>query len=947
MKHKILRWLAALSFLATLSGLNSTTHAADIRQGLVAYWQMEGTDGIITPDATSFSNHLRLVNMGPGNFVAGQFGNAVSLNGTSTYLTNLHSTDPAISGLPIYRAGSYTISMWVRGAAQTGRFLFAEGNTNAPGSTAGQNPLLILQTGQAAANNNKFDVIIRNDAGGTLVNHVVSSSVVFDNTWHHVAWVDDRGSVKLYVDGNLDSANFNYTPSGNFTLNTTTIGALVRANVAGYFNGFIDDVALWRRALTQAEVQEVRTNSLQTPIPLFPAIIVMDPVGSTNQVGDRVTFTASAEGATPITYQWLKNGAEILGANTSSLSLSNLIADDSGDYALRVANLYGTNVSRTATLFVASDPAPDLRQRIVSYWPVDEQLEDEFARPYLPDLYSSNHFKVVANTFFLDLIPGVQGNAVAFNDPSQYAIRQGGFPIYATPTFTVAMWVNAVGTNQVDRKFFVETATNSNNTIFSIGTHATGTNGTIRILVRNALGGTLLDRHSTRTVLDGNWHHIAYTENNGQGRLYIDGLLDETSFFYTRETLALDATTIGAALRTSGSTNSFNGLLDEIGTWGRALSFSEVQMLPDVGIPAPAAPLPPTILSHPMTQSVFTRASVALSFTASGAGPLYAQWRKDGTNLPGETNITLLFSNISLSDAGAFDVLVTNAVGRATSQVATLTVTARPITTDLKIDFNNLGLDDSPATTQPGFSSFTLPVAASPGPITRTFGGAHVTLSGVGGISMQSRRRTAPVNAGGFTEERLLQDFVFAPDTTLGQGLDVAIDFLEPNQTYTLTIWSYDNANNARVSDWTANGTVITNGYLFNGTNLPTSNAMYQFSSSITADAQGSIRIQARRSDLATAANNVFLNALQIIARGELRITRIERVAPSSLRLTFNAINPAATHGVQEKTSVDDPLWTDVTGAVFSAPNGNTIEVTLPIPATNTRFYRVVETPAP
>ena len=51
-----------------------------------------------------------------------------------------------------------------------------------------------------------------------LVNHVVSSAVVFDDTWHHIAWVDDRGTVKLYVDGDLDAANFNYTPSGTFTL---------------------------------------------------------------------------------------------------------------------------------------------------------------------------------------------------------------------------------------------------------------------------------------------------------------------------------------------------------------------------------------------------------------------------------------------------------------------------------------------------------------------------------------------------------------------------------------------------------------------------------------------------------------------------------------------------------------------------------------------------------
>jgi hypothetical protein len=342
---------------------------------------------------------------------------------------------------------------------------------------------------------------------------------------------------------------------------------------------------------------------------------------------------------------------------------------------------------------------------------------------------------------------------------------------------------------------------------------------------------------------------------------------------------------------------------------------------------------------------VFTRANVTLDFTASGASPLFAQWRKNGTNLPGETNFTLRLNSVTLADAGNFDVLVTNSLGRATSQVATLSVTLRPVTPELKVDFNNLGGDDIPATTEPGFSSFALPIAAGPGPFTRAFGGPEVTLSAIGGISMQSRRRPLPVNAGAFTEERLLQDFVFSPDTVAGQGLDISINFLEPNQTYMLTIWSFDNVNSGRFSDWTANGAILTNDYTFTGTALPTDNATYRFSYPVTADAQGTVLIQARRGALATVANNVFLNALQITAPGQLRVGKIALVSPSNLRLTFNALNPAATHRVEEKTNVGDPGWTEVPGAVFGPPSGNTIEVTIPVPGTATRFYRVVEGP--
>ncbi|HEY0552460.1 MAG TPA: hypothetical protein VGF13_22865, partial [Verrucomicrobiae bacterium] len=177
--------LRALPCVLLFAALNLA--AADIRQGLVAYWQMDALDGVNVPDATPFSNHLRAVNITSANFVAGQFSNAVSLNGaatSSTYLTNLHGPDPAITGLPIYRAGSYTITMWVKGPAQTNKYLYSEG------STTSNNPLLIMQTGTGAGTN-KLDVIIRNDANSALLNHLTSSTVIFDNNWHHIAWVDD------------------------------------------------------------------------------------------------------------------------------------------------------------------------------------------------------------------------------------------------------------------------------------------------------------------------------------------------------------------------------------------------------------------------------------------------------------------------------------------------------------------------------------------------------------------------------------------------------------------------------------------------------------------------------------------------------------------------------------------------------------------------------------
>jgi hypothetical protein len=938
--HNTMKTSLKLSLLAgaVLLALSAGAQPADIRQGLVAYWPLDGADGSTTIDATPFGNHLTLVNLTAGDFTAaGRFGNAVTFNGSSTYLQKDHSPEayPA-SGLPVYRASSYTIAMWVKGPAQTAKYLFAEGNVTNNAT------LLILQTGQQAANNAKFDVIIRADGNTMLLNHIQSSNVVFDGNWHHVAWVDDAGQARLYVDGNLDAANFNYTPAGTFSFHTTALGTLIRAAVStgAIFNGQMDDVAVWERALTQAEVQQVMNNSLLTPIPELPPYITGGPASATRGVGDRVTFTVRAVGNRPLNYQWSSNSVPIEGATSASLTLNNLTVGHSGTYTVEVQNLDGT-VSASATLTVLPDPPPDLRQGLVSHWPFEQMDYGGPTGVFTPDLYSRNDMALVDMDPFNET-PGVFGTAYTFDGATEYTYRMGGTPIYSFPARSLSLWVNVTGTGQSDRRFFSESSTNNLNPLFVFGTQSGGANGSIRVYIRNDAGGLLLDRHSARQPLDGTWHHVVWTETNGQGKLYIDGTLDENDYTYTPAgTFTLDQTTLGAILRTTVS-HHCAGVLDEVALWNRVLTFTEIQEIRTSGVPPPIAPTPPEITQHPVSQSVLTRSRVTFSFLATGTGPLLAQWRKDGADLENETNATLRLTNVTLGDAGNYDVVVTNAVGRATSQVAVLTVTLRPPSPDgLKIDFNNTGAE-TPADTETGFLSFALP-AIGQGPFSRSFGGADVTVTGVGAI-LESRKRTTPVNSGDFTEEKLLQDFIFSRDAATDQGMDIAVEFMKPNKRYTVTVWSFDTGStgNNRISDWTANGQVVQSGWTFVGSELPTTNERYQFSFDTTSDADGGIFLQGRRNSSAAGGINVFINALRLVAH-EIRILTVERTAPDTLKLTVQVLDPEAEHRLEQKTQIDDADWTDAGALPFAV--GNTIEAFVPLSDDAARFYRVVQVP--
>ena len=84
--------------------------------------------------------------------------------------------------------------------------------------------------------------------------------------------------------------------------------------------------------------------------------------------------------------------------------------------------------------------------------------------------------------------------------------------------------------------------------------------------------------------------------------------------------------------------------------------------------------VPPSITNQPASTNVAPGASVTLSVTATGTSPLRYQWRRNGSNLSGATNATLLLSNLQPSQAGSYDVVITNNWGLAASSVAIVSV---------------------------------------------------------------------------------------------------------------------------------------------------------------------------------------------------------------------------------------------------------------------------------
>ena len=89
----------------------------------------------------------------------------------------------------------------------------------------------------------------------------------------------------------------------------------------------------------------------------FAPVVATSPVSQTNLAGSNVVFTATVTGSSPLVYQWLKGGTNISGAITNVLTLTAVVITNSGNFSLKVTNIFGVVTSSVASLTVVLPPS--------------------------------------------------------------------------------------------------------------------------------------------------------------------------------------------------------------------------------------------------------------------------------------------------------------------------------------------------------------------------------------------------------------------------------------------------------------------------------------------------------------------------------------------------------------------------------------------------------------
>ena len=109
-------------------------------------------------------------------------------------------------------------------------------------------------------------------------------------------------------------------------------------------------------------------------------------------------------------------------------------------------------------------------------------------------------------------------------------------------------------------------------------------------------------------------------------------------------------------------------------------------------------PSQPMIAVHPSDVTITEPEAAVFRVSATSDSPLSYQWRRDKTDIPGETGNEYILDPTSVADDGArFSVVVNNPHGSVTSQAATLTVNHQPLPPTIVVHPSNMTVTEPEA----------------------------------------------------------------------------------------------------------------------------------------------------------------------------------------------------------------------------------------------------------
>ncbi len=283
--------------------------------------------------------------LGSGSTAAGaaiSSGGAVTSSGAGTVV--IKATKATDTNYLVASSADFTVTLSAASATVTLSSLAVtyDGSTHAASATTTPASLTVNFTynGSATAPTNAGTYAVVGTISDSNYSGSASGSLVIAQATPVITWA---APAPVNPGTALSSAQLNATSgvAGSFTYSPVSGTVLT--------GGFQTLTASFTPTDT---VNYTSTSAQQTLAVITAPVVTTQPLSRPVFVGSSTTFVAVVSGAPTPAFQWQKNGIDIPGATSSSLTLNNVQLTDAGSYALIATSVGGTVTSRFARLVV-------------------------------------------------------------------------------------------------------------------------------------------------------------------------------------------------------------------------------------------------------------------------------------------------------------------------------------------------------------------------------------------------------------------------------------------------------------------------------------------------------------------------------------------------------------------------------------------------------------------
>jgi hypothetical protein len=537
--------LASACALAALA-VAAPALAAAPAPGLVAAYSFDQGAGGVLDDASG-NGHAGLIS--GATWTAGRYGGALSFNGTNA------SVD--LGGLGTFYQTGFTLEAWVQK------------------QTAGRNDVAVVGSWNPNANGGpmvwvdhlatRYHLTLNNG----ISNYLDSGQNPTAGVWQHIAATFDGTTARFFIDG-VEVASRAVSLSVGSS-NSWRIGAY-GASPTGFFDGLIDDVRVYNRALNTTEIQ----TDMNTPVAVANAGAPTTPgsfaVTARTKTSLSVEWTPSTDDVGVSGYKLYLDGTQVDTTTGTSFTYSGLSCSMS--YRLEVEAFDGdANASKRAKQAASTTLCNPPVGLVAAY------SFDQGAGGVLDDASGNGHAGLISGATWT---AGRYGGALSFNGTNA-SVDLGGLGTFYQTGFTLEAWV--------------QKQTAGRNDVAVVGSWNPNANGGPMVWVDHlATRYHLTLNNGISNYLDsgqnptaGVWQHIAATFDGTTARFFIDGV-EVASRAVSLSVGSSNSWRIGAY--GASPTGFFDGLIDDVRVYNRALNTTEIQT--DMNQPVLADTTPPT-----------------------------------------------------------------------------------------------------------------------------------------------------------------------------------------------------------------------------------------------------------------------------------------------------------------------------------------------------------------